>query len=148
MAYYVAGAIIFSAAYTANEARKSRESAEDQARQALAQQQADAARMQTELANQTAAYRQQAASLESQATIAKQQFDAQQLKYKEDKLAMDQKAAEVQAAADEERRKAAAGEASALRARTRGGRRSLLSDQRMDSELGLGMSLGGGTGLQ
>jgi ribosomal protein S5 len=52
------------------------------------------------------------------------------------------KAKEVQDAADEERRKAAAAEASALRARTRGGRRSLLSGERMDAELGVSMDLG------
>ena len=55
---------------------------------------------------------------------------------------MDRKAKEVQEAADEERRKAAAAEASALRARTRGGRRSLLSGERMDAELGVPINLG------
>jgi hypothetical protein len=43
----------------------------------------------------------------------------------------------VQAAADEERRKAAASEASALKARTRGGRRALLSQERLTPELGV-----------
>jgi hypothetical protein len=62
---------------------------------------------------------------------------------------METKAKEVQAAAEEERRKAAASEASALKARTRGGRRSLLSKERMDSELGLGMTtLGSGMTVQ
>ena len=57
---------------------------------------------------------------------------------------MEKKAKEVQAAADEERRKAAASEASALKARTRGGRRSLLSGERMDAELGIATDLSGG----
>jgi hypothetical protein len=60
---------------------------------------------------------------------------------------MEQKSKEVQAAADEERRKAAAAESSAMRARTRGGRRSLLSGERMDAELGLGMNIGGSSGM-
>jgi len=55
----------------------------------------------------------------------------------------------VQAAADEERRKAAASEASALRARTRGGRRSLLSQERMTPELGVeATTLGSGMRIQ
>ena len=50
---------------------------------------------------------------------------------------------------DEERRKAAASEASALKARTRGGRRSLLSGERMDAELGVATDLmSGGMRLQ
>ena len=58
---------------------------------------------------------------------------------------MERKAQEVQAAADEERRKAAQSEASALRARTRGGRRSLLSQERLTPELGVtGSQLGTG----
>jgi hypothetical protein len=87
--------------------------------------------------------------MQQQAATAKQAFEAQQMQYSENKLAMEAKAKEVQAAADEERRKAAAQESSYVRARTRGGRRSLLSQQRMDAELGLGMDLGtGGTRLQ
>jgi hypothetical protein len=50
---------------------------------------------------------------------------------------MEKKAKEVQAAADEERRKAAQSEASALTARTRGGRRALLSQERLTPELGI-----------
>ena len=100
-----------------------------------------------ELSKQTAAYQQQAGSLQQQADTAKQAFEASQAQYAQNKLAMDQKAKEVQAAADEERRKAAQQEASALRARIRGGRRSLLSDARMDAELGVAASLGGSSGM-
>jgi hypothetical protein len=50
---------------------------------------------------------------------------------------MEKKSKEVQAAADEERRKAAQSEASALKARTRGGRRALLSQERLTPELGI-----------
>jgi hydroxylamine reductase (hybrid-cluster protein) len=142
MTYFISGAIILSTAYNANQARKSRQQAENDQRTLLAQQSADQAAMRTELAKQTAEYAKQGASLEQQAQTARQQFEQSQLNYQTNKLEMERKAKEVQDAADEERRKAASAEASALRARTRGGRRSLLSDQRMDAELGVQMDLG------
>jgi hypothetical protein len=142
MAFYIAGAILLSSAYTANEARKSRQQAESDQRTMLAQQASDQAAMRLELGKQTAEYAKQGASLEQQANIAREQFATSQQNYQTNKLEMENKAKEVQAAADEERRKAAAAEASALRARTRGGRRSLLSGERMDAELGMGMDLG------
>lgn len=123
--------------YSANEGRKARIDAEKMQKKALLQQETDAVGMRTELANQTAEYAKQGASLQQQANLAKEQFATQQLQYGENKLAMDTKAKEVQAAADEERRKAAASEASALKARTRGGRRSLLSQERLTPELGV-----------
>ena len=142
MAIYIASAILLSSAYTANEARKSRQQAESDQRTMLAQQASDQAAMRLELGKQTAEYAKQGASLEQQANIAREQFATSQQNYQTNKLEMENKAKEVQAAADEERRKAAAAEASALRARTRGGRRSLLSGERMDAELGMGMDLG------
>ena len=142
MPFYIAGAILLSSAYTANEARKSRQQAESDQRTMLAQQASDQAAMRLELGKQTAEYAKQGASLEQQANIAREQFATSQQNYQTNKLEMENKAKEVQAAADEERRKAAAAEASALRARTRGGRRSLLSGERMDAELGMGMDLG------
>jgi hypothetical protein len=142
MAIYIASAILLSSAYTASEARKSRKQAEDDQRTMLAQQASDQAAMRLELGKQTAEYAKQGASLEQQANIAREQFATSQQNYQTNKLEMENKAKEVQAAADEERRKAAAAEASALRARTRGGRRSLLSGERMDAELGMGMDLG------
>lgn len=142
MTYFISGAIILSSAYSANEARKSRQQAERDQRTMLAQQASDQAAMRLELGKQTAEYAKQGASLEQQANIAREQFATSQQNYQTNKLEMERKAKEVQDAADEERRKAAAAEASALRARTRGGRRSLLSGERMDAELGLGMDLG------
>jgi len=142
MAIYIASAILLSSAYTASEARKSRQQAERDQRTMLAQQASDQAAMRLELGKQTAEYAKQGASLEQQANIAREQFATSQQNYQTNKLEMERKAKEVQDAADEERRKAAAAEASALRARTRGGRRSLLSGERMDAELGLGMDLG------
>ena len=137
MSYFISGAIIASTAYTANQTRKSRQQAENDQRTMLAQQASDQAAMRLELGKQTAEYAKQGASLEQQAQTARQQFEQSQLQYKTNKLEMENKAKEVQEAADEERRKAAAAEASALRARTRGGRRSLLSGERMDAELGV-----------
>ena len=137
MPFYIAAAIIGSTAYTANQARKSRQQAENDQRTMLAQQVSDQAAMRLELGKQTAEYAKQGASLEQQAQTARQQFEQSQANYATNKLDMERKAKEVQAAADEERRKAAAAEASALRARTRGGRRSLLSGERMDAELGM-----------
>lgn len=144
---WIAAAILAGSAFQVSEARRSRKSAEAQQREALSQQASDAARMRDEVARQTQAYAQQATSLQQQADIARQQFELSSQTYRDNKLAMEQKAREVQAAADEERRKAAASEASALRARTRGGRRSLLSGERMDAELGVGMNLGGSSGM-
>jgi len=144
MTYFISGAIILSTAYNASEARKSRKQAEEDQRTLLAQQASDQAAMRLELSKQTAEYAKQGASLEQQAQTARQQFEQSQLNYQTNKLEMEKKAKEVQAAADEERRKAAASEASALKARTRGGRRSLLSGERMDAELGIPVDLSGG----
>ena len=142
MPFYIAGAILLNTAVSADQARKSRKQAESDQRTMLAQQAADQAAMRVELQRQTGEYAKQGASLEQQAQIARQQFEASQQTYATNKLEMDRKAKEVQEAADEERRKAAAAEASALRARTRGGRRSLLSGERMDAELGVPINLG------
>lgn len=144
MAYWITGAIVLSTAYSANEARKSRESAENDQRNMLAQQQTDQAAMRLELGKQTAEYAKQGASLEQQAQTARQQFETSQANYATNKNEMEKKAKEVQASVDEERRKAAASEASALKARTRGGRRSLLSNERMNAELGVPVDLSNG----
>ena len=146
---WVALAVLGGSVYQGIEARNARKSAERQQTRELAQQQADAMAMRNELSRQTAEYAKQGASLEQQAQMARQQFESQQLQYQENKLSMEQKSKEVQAAADEERRKAAASEASALRARTRGGRRALLSQERLTPELGINSAqLSPGMGLQ
>jgi hypothetical protein len=149
MSYWIAGSILVVGGYQASEARKSRKDAERQQRELLAQQIQDSDAMRGQISAQTAQMARQGSSLEQQAQMAREQFETQKAQYAENKLAMEQKAKEVQAAADEERRKAAAYEASSIKARTRGGRRSLLSAERMDAELGLGMNLGSsGTGIQ
>jgi hypothetical protein len=135
--FWTAAAIVGTGLYTSNEARNARLSAEKEQRKALAAQEVQAAAMRGEVAKQTAEFSKQSASLEQQANLAREQFAASQTQYAENKLAMDAKAKQVQDAADEERRKSAAQEASALKARTRGGRRSLLSQERINPELGI-----------
>lgn len=147
MSGWISAAIVATGVVNAYQANRSRQKASDDQRKALQQQAEDAAKMRDEVSRQTSAYAQQATSLQQQADTARQQFELSAQTYRDNKLAMEQKAREVQAAADEERRKAAAAEASALRARTRGGRRSLLSGERMDAELGVGMNLGGSSGM-
>jgi hypothetical protein len=137
MPFWIAAAVIGSSLYTANEASSARKAAEREQRKALAAQEAQAAAMRGEVAKQTAEYAKQSASLEQQAKLQKEQFAQQTLEYNENKLAMEKKAKEVQDQVDEERRKAAAQEASALKARTRGGRRMLLSQERLNPELGV-----------
>jgi hypothetical protein len=144
MSYFIGGAILLSAAHSSSQASKARKDASRQQEMALQQQRQQAEAMRLDVQKQTEVYRQSGAALQQQADIARQSFETQQLQYRENKLAMEAKAREVQAAADEERRKAAAAEASALKARTRGGRRSLLSQERMDAELGIPVDLGAG----
>jgi hypothetical protein len=149
MSYFIAGSILVVGGYQATEARKSRKDAEKAQKALLAQQVKDSEAMRGQIAAQTAQMARQGSSLEQQAQTAREQFESQKSQYADNKLAMEKQAKEVQAAADEERRKAAAYEASTLKARTRGGRRSLLSSERMDAELGLGMDLGSaGTRMQ
>lgn len=132
-----------SSIYNAYQGEEGRRKAEEYQRNALNAQQSDAAKMRAELQAQTAEYAKQGASLEQQAQTARQALEAQQGNYANNKLEMERKAAEVTAAMEEERRKAGEAQASALKARTRGGRRSLLSSARMDAELGIPMDLGG-----
>jgi hypothetical protein len=149
MPFWIAGAILAAGAVTATEARKSRKDAERQQRELLAQQIRDSDAMRGQISAQTAEMAKQGSSMAQQAQTAREMFESQKTQYADNKLAMEKQAKEVQASADEERRKAAAYEASTLKARTRGGRRSLLSGERMDAELGVGMNLGSsGTRIQ
>jgi membrane protein involved in colicin uptake len=148
MSYWITGAIVVGSVANAAQAERARKDARTQQTLMLQQQQADAEMMRQRISDQTESYRQQGASLQQQADLARQSFEQQQLQYAENKLAMEAKAREVQAATDAERRKAAASEASAIRARTRGGRRSLLSQERMDAELGIPVDLSAPMRLQ
>ncbi len=159
---FIALAIVAGAAYTASEARKSRRDAEREQAAALQQQSKDAELMRARIAEQSQIYSRTAGALEEQAKIAKGQLATAQdalsqnvkayetglSQYETARLEMENKARETQAAIDEERRKAAEIEATQLRARTRGGRRMLLSQERLNPELGIeSPSLGTGLGI-
>lgn len=144
---WIAAALLATAASQAIEGRKARRQASAQQIEQLQQQAADAEKMREAVAAQTAAYAKTGASLEEQARVARQAFEASQAQYQENKIAMQRQAADVQKAAEEERRKAAAAESTALRARTRGGRRSLLSQERLTPELGVTSPMLGTQGM-
>jgi type IV secretory pathway VirB10-like protein len=143
----ISAAIFLGSAAMANEARKARKSASESQVQQLKKQAEDAELMRQAIDAQTAAYAKTGASLEQQADIAKRSFEASQAQYAENKLMMERQAEEVRKATDEERRKAAQSEATALRARTRGGRRALLSQERTTPELGITSPMLGSQGM-
>jgi hypothetical protein len=68
---------------------------------------------------------------------AKAQLFLQQQQYAEQKLAMEQQAADQRKSLEEERRKIAERESNRFRARRRSGRRALLSEARLNPEVGV-----------
>lgn len=132
----------------AAEAQKSREAtaleaqkARDMQSAALEQQKADAAARleQTKLtAEQQAKLMQDLTAQQRQAAdLAQAQLAQQQKQYEEQKLTMEKQASEQAAALEEERRKIAQRESAQMTARRRSGRRSLLSQARLNPELGI-----------
>lgn len=130
------------------EAQKSRELQSQQMQQsreqqsaALEQQKADAAARleQTKLtAEQQAKLMQDLTAQQRQAAdLAQAQLAQQQKQYEEQKLTMEKQASEQAAALEEERRKIAQRESAQMTARRRSGRRSLLSQARLNPELGI-----------
>jgi len=122
---------------TALEAQKARELQSS----ALEQQKADAAARleQTKLSAEQQAKLMQdlTAQQRSAADLAQAQLAQQQKQYEEQKLTMEKQASEQAAALDEERRKVAQRESAQMTARRRSGRRSLLSEARLNPELGI-----------
>lgn len=132
----------------ASEAQKSREATALEAQKArelqssaLEQQKADAAARleQTKLSAEQQAKLMQdlTAQQRSAADLAQAQLAQQQKQYEEQKLTMEKQAAEQAAALEEERRKVAQRESAQMTARRRSGRRSLLSEARLNPELGI-----------
>lgn len=132
----------------AAEAQKSREAtaleaqkARDLQSAALEQQKADAAARleQTKLSAEQQAKLMQdlTAQQKSAADLAQAQLAQQQKQYEEQKLTMEKQAADQAAALEEERRKIAQRESAQMTARRRSGRRSLLSEARLNPELGI-----------
>lgn len=133
---------------TALEAQKARDLQAQQMQQsreqqsaALEQQKADAAARleQTKLtAEQQAKLMQDLTAQQRQAAdLAQAQLAQQQKQYEEQKLTMEKQASEQAAALEEERRKIAQRESAQMTARRRSGRRSLLSQARLNPELGI-----------
>jgi flagellar biosynthesis GTPase FlhF len=132
----------------ASEAQKSREATALEAQKArelqssaLEQQKADAAARleQTKLSAEQQAKLMQdlTAQQRSAADLAQAQLAQQQKQYEEQKLTMEKQASEQAAALEEERRKIAQRESAQMTARRRSGRRSLLSEARLNPELGI-----------
>lgn len=133
---FIALAILGATAYQANQQRKAASDARDQASRAnaIAAQQMEA---------QINAQRQQA-------DIARQTLDVQMARNAEEKARLESEAKKASDAIDAERRKLGEQEAARLKSMRRSGTRSLLSDTRLNPELGLGNEgamLGAGVGL-
>jgi len=143
----------------ANQAARARREATANQQAALQQQQEQAVRLNEKLAEQSAMFGRSAGALEEQSRIAREQlktaqdaysqnvkeFETGLTQYQQSRLEMAQKAAETQKQIDDERRRAAEQQATQLRARQRGGRRMLLSQERESPELGvLAQALGSG----
>ena len=131
------GAGVGSAAQMAYEGARAVETAQTAQAQNIAQAQEQAAQVQAQMQEQTKA--QQAA-----AETAKARLQAEQAKYAEEKATADKVAADLAAKVEEERRISGQKASAAMRARTRGGRRALLSEARLNPEVGV---LGGGNTL-
>lgn len=124
---YITTALAGKSTYDANKARREAKAAQEKN---IVQAQQQASAMEAQMAEQTKA--QQAA-----AAAAKAKLEAEQAKYAEEKATADKTATELAAKVDQERRQAGERSASAIRARTRGGRRALLSEARLNPEVGI-----------
>lgn len=133
---FIAIAILGATAYQANQQRQASNRARDEAARA----------------NQVAAQQMEAqiAAQRQQADIARQTLDVQMARNAEEKARLETEAKKASDAIDAERRKLGEQEAARLKSMRRSGPRSLLSDARLNPELGLGgdgAMLGAGVGL-
>ena len=123
MTFWIAAAILAGSTYQANEARKSARKAREVATQEAA-------------AAQTAADA-QLLEQQKQTSIAKERLSAETARYAEQKSAMEKEAVRIAGQLEEERRMMGQEESSKMRARIRGGRRALLSEERLNPEMGV-----------
>jgi hypothetical protein len=123
MAFWVASAILAGSAYQADQARRSAKEA-----RAMAEREAAVTERQTQ---------QQIELQQQQAGIAKERLAAETAKYAEQKGAMEAEANRIAKELEDERRRMGQEESSKIRARIRGGQRALLSEQRLNPELGV-----------
>jgi hypothetical protein len=93
--------------------------------------------MEAQMAEQTKAQQDAAAA-------AKTRLETEQAKYAEEKATADKQASDLAARVEQERRESGQRMSASIRARTRGGRRALLSEARLTPEVGV---LGGGSTL-
>lgn len=121
---WIALAVLSASAYQANEQRK----ASDRARVDAARQSSQAAQM----------AEQQLAVQREQAAIARERLNTEVGKNAEERARLDSQAKKMADDLEAQQRDYAEQEAQRLKAARRGGRRALLSDQRLNSELGIG----------
>jgi chromosome segregation ATPase len=132
---WIALAVLGGAAYQSNQARKEASRAREQA-------QAETAR-----ASQMAT--QQLQAQQEQAKIARERLNYEIGRGAEDRMRLEEQAKTMSEQLQAEQRKMAEEESRRMQAARRGGRRALLSQERLNPELGLGMygdtALGAGT---
>jgi membrane protein involved in colicin uptake len=123
MPFWIAAAVLGGSVYQANEASKSaakaRSSSAAEARKAASQMQ------------------QQISVQQEQAKVARERLASETAKYAEQKASLEAEAKATAATLEAERRKLGEEESSKLRSRVRSGRRALLSDVRINPELGV-----------
>jgi hypothetical protein len=130
MPFWISAAMLVGSVYQADQARKSAKEARLAAERetGIAQRQAD----------------EQIKLQQEQTNVAKERLAAETARYAEQKGAMEAEASRIAKQLEDERRRMGEEESSKMRARIRGGRRALLSDERLAPELGM---LGAGTGI-
>ena len=123
MAFWIASAVLAGSVYQADKARQAANEARRMAQTeaAAAQKSADA----------------QLLEQQKQTSIAKERLSAETARYAEQKGAMEAEAARVAKDLEDERRRMGQEESSKMRARLRGGRRALLSEERLAPEMGV-----------
>ena len=120
---WLALAVLGGSVYQANEQRRAARSARNLAK--------------SEAAQTYQAQQQQLALQREQAGIARERLDYEMAKSREDRAKLDAEAKKIADELEAEQRKMAKEESSRMSALRRGGRRSLLSQERLNPELGL-----------
>lgn len=123
MPFWISAAVLAGSIYQTTEARKSAKEA-----RAAAERETAITERQTQ---------QQIEIQQQQAGIAKERLAAETAKYAEQKGAMEAEATRIAKELEDERRRMGQEESSKMRARIRGGKRALLSEQRLNPELGM-----------
>lgn len=95
---------------------------------------------------QLESYNTMVAAQQDQARAAREALAAESQRYTEQKAEAEKQAAAIQAQIEEQRRKEGEKESARIKAARRGGTRALLSDARLNPEMGLGPMGAGGDG--